>query len=126
MALGDQSGAGNKRATNMIKVAVSAEMVYQLVGSNMSSPQTAELNAGARAPTIQKWVNLTNAEATGWILFLAALDGSMWPILGGGIALAGMVVKYKWAIACGLKNNAPPTENYSANGTSKTGRVRGR
>jgi hypothetical protein len=99
--------------TRMLTVAVAAEMVYQLVGSNMSSPQTAELNAAARAPTINKWVNLTNAEALAWIVFLCALDKSLWPALGGGIAGVGMWLKYRYAIQSGLKNAAPPTENYA-------------
>lgn len=107
MALADLGGTGR-----MLTVAVSAEMVYQLVGSNMSSPQTAELNAGARAPTIQKWVNLTNAEALGWIVFLSLLDGSLWPAVGGGVALLGMVVKYKYAINSGLSSSAQGTESY--------------
>ena len=98
--------------SRMIKVAVAAEMVYQLVGSNMSSPQTAELNAEARAPTIQKWVNLTNLEAAAWIIFLCLLDASLWPLLGGGLALAGMVLKYSYAIRSGLANGAPGTEQY--------------
>jgi hypothetical protein len=98
--------------TRMITVAVAAEMVYQLVGSNMSSPQTAELNAGARAPTIQKWVNLTNLEAIAWIAFLSYLDKSWWPALGGGLALGGMVLKYKYAIDSGLQNPQVPTEDY--------------
>lgn len=121
MALGDSMGKGDKRL-RMMTVAVSAEMVYQLVGSNMSSPQTAELNATARAPTIDKWVNLTNAEAIAWLLFLAYLDGSLYPFLGGGLALGGMVLKYRYAIKCGLASNAPPTENYTTNGhTSQSG-----
>jgi hypothetical protein len=78
----------------------------------MSSPQTAELNAAARAPTISKWVNLTNAEALGWIVFLSLLDGSLWPALGAGLALAGMVLKYRYAIRSGLSSNAPATEDY--------------
>jgi len=98
--------------TRMLTVAVAAEMVYQLVGSNMSSPQTAELNAGARAPTIGKWVKLTNLEAAGWIVFLCILDESLWPALGGGLAAIGMHFKYKYAITSGLNNPAPGTENY--------------
>ena len=96
----------------MLTVAVAAEMVYQLVGSNMSSPQTAELNAEARAPTIQKWVNLTNVEAAGWIVFLCILDRSLWPALGGGIAAVGMAAKYRYAIRSGLESGAPGTEQY--------------
>jgi hypothetical protein len=98
--------------TRMLTVAVAAEMVYQLVGSNMSSPQTAELNAAARAPTIQKWVNLTHAEAAGWIIFLCLLDGSLWPALGGGLAAVGMALKYSYAIRSGLASGAPGTEQY--------------
>lgn len=97
----------------MLKVAVSAELVYQLVGANMSSPQTAELNAAARAPTISKWVNLTNLEAAGWIALLAMLDGTLWPVMGGAIALVGMYFKYRYAIKSGLGSTAPGTEDYA-------------
>ena len=97
----------------MLTVAVSAEMIYQLVGANMSSPQTAELNAEARAPTIGKWVTLTNAEAVAWIVFLCALDESLWPALGGGLAAVGMWLKYRYAIASGLRSGAPGTESYT-------------
>jgi hypothetical protein len=98
--------------TRMLTVAVAAEMVYQLVGSNMSSPQTAELNAAARAPTIQKWVNLTHVEAAAWIIFLCLLDASLWPLLGGGLALGGMVLKYSYAIRSGLDSAEQGTERY--------------
>jgi len=101
------------RTGRMLTVAVSAEMVYQLVGANLSSPQTNELNAASRAPTIQKWVTLTNAEAAGWVVFLCVLDGSLWPALGGGIALGGMVLKYRHAIRSGLASAAPGTEVYT-------------
>jgi hypothetical protein len=112
VAIGDTAGAGSR----MLVVAVSAEMVYQLVGSNMSSPQTAELNAAARAPTIAKWVNLTNAEAVAWIVFLSVLDDSLWPALGGGLAAAGMWLKYRHAIKSGLAKGGQPTENYGGTG----------
>jgi hypothetical protein len=100
------------RTGRMLTVAVSAEMVYQLVGANLSSPQTNELNAGARAPTLQKWVNVTNLEAAGWIGFLIILDGSLWPLVGGGLALAGMMIKYRYAINAGVNSPAAPTEAY--------------
>jgi hypothetical protein len=79
----------------------------------MSSPQTAELNPAARAPTIGKWVNLTNAEAAGWVVFLCVLDKSLWPALGGSIAGVGMWLKYRYAIKSGLKSAEPATENYA-------------
>jgi hypothetical protein len=99
-------------ATRMLTVAVAAEMVYQLVGANMSSPQTAELNASARAPTIDKWVNMTMAEVVAWIVFLCYLDRSLWPLLGGSLAAVGMWLKYRYAIREGLASGAPSTENY--------------
>lgn len=99
-------------ATRMLTVAVAAEMVYQLIGANLSSPQSNQLNAGARAPTLQKWVNLTNIEAVAWIAFLAYLDQSWWPVLGGALALGSMALKYKNAIETGLAERLPPTEDY--------------
>lgn len=110
MPLGSSNPLG--KTGTMLTVAVSAEMVYQLVGANLSSPQTNELNAGARAPTVSKWVSLTNVEAAAWVLFLCALDGSWWPALGGGIALVSMAAKYKYAISSGIKAGGKPTENY--------------
>lgn len=96
----------------MLTVAVAAEMVYQLVGSNMSSPQTAELNAKSRAPSIDKWVNLTMAECAAWVIFLCWLDRSYWPALGGTLAGVGMWLKYRHAIECGLNDGQPGTESY--------------
>lgn len=118
--------AGNKKRLRMLAVAIAAEMVYQLTGSNMSSPQTAELNAHARAPTIQKWVNINNYESVAWVTFLCWLDGSLWPALGGLLALGGMIAKYKYAITCGTKSNEPGTENYATGGTSPSEGRRGK
>jgi hypothetical protein len=89
-----------------------AELVFQLTGCNLSSPQTAELNAGARAPTISKWVSLTTGEAIGWVLFLCWLDESLWPALGGGMAGVSMWLKYRYAIRSGLAGGGQPTEHY--------------
>lgn len=117
MALGDtgrsMSGKNSQAKFNRgMTVVGSAEMVYQLTGSNMSSPQTAELNAGARAPTIDKWVKITHYEAIGWTAFLCWLFGNFWPLVGGGLAWSGMYGKYRYAITSGLNSDAPPTENY--------------
>lgn len=104
--------SGRFNSGRMLTVAVSAEMVYQLVSSNLSSPQTAELNAPARAPSIGKWVNLTTIEAAAWVIFLCILDGSLWPALAGLLALGGFWIKYKYAIKSGLNSTAPATEDY--------------
>ena len=110
MAVGDGAVGASRR---MIAVAIAAELIFQLCGCNLSSPQTAELNAGARAATITKWVNLTNAEAVAWIVFLCKLDESLWPALGGTLAGLSMWLKYRYAIWSGLRNPAPATENYA-------------
>ena len=113
MAIAD---GGLGKTGRMLTVAVAAEMVYQLVGANLSSPQSNELNAGASAPTIRKWVNLTNGEAIAWIVFLCVLDDSLWPALGGGLAGGGMFLKYRHAIKSGLASGEAGTENYSTGG----------
>jgi hypothetical protein len=102
MALDGGGAAQGSRRSRMIAVAISAELVYQVASANLSSPQSNELDAGARAPTLSKWVTISNAETTAWIVFLCALDGSLYPALGGGLALAGMVLKYRHAIGSGL------------------------
>lgn len=125
MALGDSGNSmGSKSQAKFrrgMTVVGSAEMIYQLTGSNMSSPQTAELNAGARAPTIGKWVTVTQWESVAWVAFLCWLFGNFWPIVGGGLAWSGMWAKYRHAIASGIKNPAPGTENYKTGGVGSTG-----
>lgn len=108
-------------------VAITAEMIYQLTGSNMSSPQTAELNAGARASTIGKWVKITHWEAMAWTVFFWWLYGSPWALLGGGLAWSGMYGKYRYAIASGLQSKEAPTEDYTFGGSNgqSVGRMRG-
>ena len=101
------AGGRSARTLRMLSVAMAAEVVYQVASANLSSPQSNELDAGARAPTLQKWVNISNAEAAGWVVFLCILDGSLWPALGGGLALGGLVIKYRHAISSGLANGKP-------------------
>ena len=100
------------RSPVMLSVYAGAELVYQLVGANLSSPQTAELNAAKRAPTIGKWVVMANAKAVFWIIGLCLLDGSLWPALGGGLAVTDMHFSYRYAIKSGLEDGSPGTETY--------------
>lgn len=95
-------GGRSARTLRMMSVAIAAELVYQVASANLSSPQSNELDAGARAPTLQKWVNISNAETAGWVVFLCVMDGSLWPALGGGLALGSMFLKYRHAIESGL------------------------
>lgn len=106
-----------------MEVFSTAEMVYQVTGCNMSSPQTAHLNAKARSGTINFWVRLTNWESAWWTLFAMWLYGSWWPALGGILSASGMWGKYRYAIDKGLKDGGQATENYKD--PSKTPNSRG-
>jgi hypothetical protein len=107
-----EGGLNRFGGSRMLAVYAGAELTYQMASFNLSSPQTAELNAKARAPTIGKWVNLASAKALGWMALLCLLDKSLWPALGGGLAFADMYLSYKHAIASGLASSAPGTESY--------------
>jgi hypothetical protein len=109
VALGEADFSQSRR---MITVAVSAEAVWQIVSKALSSPQTAELNAHSRAPTIGKWVNIASVEAAAWVGFFCVLDGSLWPLVGGALAGVTTWYQYKYAITSGLQSGAPATESH--------------
>lgn len=93
---------------------VAAGIVYEIVAANCSSPQTTELNAGARAGTLMKWVNLGMVQAAVFVGAAAAFDRRhAKPILAGG-TLAGvfMYALYAHAKASGLANPGPATEQH--------------
>jgi hypothetical protein len=96
----------------MLGVYAGGELVYQLTGANLSSPQTAELNARKRAPTIGKWVLMTHGKSLFWITLLCSLDKSLWPALGGGLAALDMHLSYRYAIRSGLESGQPGTETW--------------
>jgi hypothetical protein len=98
--------------SRMLSVYAGAELVYQLTGANLSSPQTAELNAMKRAATIGKWVVATHFKSAFWVALLCTLDRSAWPALGGGLAAVDMHFSYAYAIRSGLSSSAPGTETY--------------
>lgn len=102
-----RGGGRDRRTLRMLSVATAGELVYQAASANLSSPQSNELDAGARAPTLQKWVRISNLESAGWVAFLCIMDGSLWPALGGGLALGGMVLKYRHAISSGIAKGQP-------------------
>jgi hypothetical protein len=108
--------SGGLKTPPMLGVYAGAELVYQLTGANLSSPQTAELNARARAATITKWVVATHAKSAFWVTTLCVLDGSVWPLIGGGLAVVDMHFSYRYAIRSGLRNPGPGTENYAQGG----------
>jgi hypothetical protein len=113
MALAETAGA----ASNGIAFLVGGGIVYEIIASNCSSPQTTELNASARAGTLMKWVHVGQVQA---VIFLAAAALFDRPhrraILAGGIlAMVMMEALYLHAKQAGISNGGPPTEQH-ANG----------
>ena len=94
---------------------VSAGIVYEIIAAACSSPQTTEINAGARASTLMKWVHIGQAQAVVFIGAAAFIDRQhRWAILGGGIAaMTIMEASYMHAKQAGLDAaGAPTTETY--------------
>jgi hypothetical protein len=96
-----------------VKVAVYATLVYDIISATNSSPQTTEINAAARAPTLMKWVKLGLLQASAFAVIGVALDKQRWPpALGAGLAGILLWVQYNHAMQSGLQNPGPPTETY--------------
>lgn len=112
MALVETAGAASKG----IAFLVGGGIVYEIVAANVSSPQTTELNASARAETLMKWVHLGMAQSAVFVAAAAILDGAhRAPILAGGVlAMVLMEGLYLHAKAAGLANGGPPTEQHAA------------
>lgn len=93
---------------------VSAGIVAEIVAKACSSPQTTELNADKRAPTLMKWVNIGMAEAAVFVILAAAFDPAhRAPILLGGITEAVITYgEYLHGKQAGLASTQPGTEDY--------------
>jgi len=105
-------------------IGISAAVVYDVISATNSSPQTTEINAKTRAPTLMKWVNIGLAQGALFvgIMMVAEPPGKKWrPLVGGGIAGLLLWAQYVHAKNAGLADNKPPTETY---GDSPKGRVR--
>jgi hypothetical protein len=104
----------NANAGDGVAFLVAATLTYDAVAKACSSPQTAELNADKRAPTLMKWVNIGTAEAVALVLIAAAIDRAHRPAIlaGGGIAAAVTYIEYLHAKRAGKASNEPPTESW--------------
>jgi hypothetical protein len=93
---------------------VAAGVMYEIIAAACSSPQTTELNAGARAGTLMKWVHLGVAQGVLFVGVAAFLDRRhAVPILAGGGAAAVLLYgQYAHAKRSGLASGGPPTESY--------------
>jgi hypothetical protein len=104
---------------------VSAGVVYEIVAAACSSPQTTEINAGSRAPTLMKWVHLGLGQSVLFVGLAAAFDRKRRvPILaGGGVAMVLMYGSYLHARSAGLASSAPGTEDTSGSAPAGPGRA---
>lgn len=96
---------------------ISVGVIYEIVAAINSSPQTAEINAEKRAPTLMKWVKLGLLQAGGFtvlgMMFAKGAGYEAWPIALGGATAAGLIwIQYVHARNAGLENPGPSTESY--------------
>lgn len=93
---------------------VSAGVMYEIIAAACSSPQTAELNAQARADTLMKWVHLGVAQGILFMGLAAFYDRKQATAIIAGALLAAALLywQYHHAIQSGLANGGPPTESY--------------
>ena len=101
---------GNSRA---VKIGVFGALAYDLTSANLSSPQTFELNAGQRAPTLNKWLRMNVIEAFLWGVGGSLLDGSLDPLIGVALGTASMYAKYQYAIKSGQQSGLPDMEDHT-------------
>ena len=93
---------------------VSAGIVYEIIAAACSSPQTTEINAGKRAPTLMKWVHIGIAQAALFVAIAAVIDARHRAaiISGGAAAGALMYIQYVHARRAGLQSSDEGTEDY--------------
>jgi hypothetical protein len=92
---------------------IAAGLVYEIIAAACSSPQTTEINAGARSKTLMKWVFIGLIQAALFIFIAATkLKGGAPAVYGALLAASLMFGSYFYANKAGLRNGGPPTESY--------------
>jgi K+-transporting ATPase A subunit len=93
---------------------VSAGIVYEIIAAVNSSPQTTEINAAKRAPTLMKWVHIGVVQSFLFVMVAAALDPKHRSaiLVGGFLAMGLMYGQYVHAKRCGLASCEEGTETY--------------
>lgn len=100
--------------------------VKDIYSADNSSPQTTEINAKHRAPTLMKWVNIAAVESAFVVLLLTLASPrghKRFPFLGGVLALVVTYAQYIYAKAEGLRSMEEVTEDFSQK-PAATGRRR--
>ena len=102
--------------SNGIAFLVSAGVVYEIMAAACSSPQTTELNADKRAPTLLKWVHIGLAQSVLFVGAAAMIDKKLkTPILIGAALAAGIQYSaYLYAMKAGLASSEPGTEEWQS------------
>lgn len=92
---------------------VSAGIVYEIIAAACSSPQTTEINAGARSATLMKWVKIGLLQSAVFVAIAASLSKTPWAVIAGGaLAAILMWISYVHANKAGLAEGGPGTEQY--------------
>ena len=106
--------AGITRALAGLAFLSGAMTMADIVAKACSSPQTTEINAGARAATLMKWVRIGLMEGGGLIIVATVLS----PEVAGAFLAGGLVegvityAQYRHAERAGLASDEPGTEDY--------------
>jgi hypothetical protein len=93
---------------------VSAGIVAEIIAKACSSPQTLEINATMRAPTLWKWVTVGVVEGAALVAVAAVVDRKYRTpiILGGSAELLITWLEYLHGKRSGLRSAEPGTETY--------------
>lgn len=103
-----------KKAGVGVAFLIGAATVAEFIAKDVSSPQTTELNADKRAPTLMKWVHVGQIEAAAFLAIAAAIDPAYGVafIAGGVLEMAITELQYMHAKQSGLVNGGTPTEEW--------------
>ena len=98
--------------SNGVPFIVAAGIVYEIIAAACSSPQTTEINADTRAPTLMKWVRIGLLQSALFIGVAAYIDRQhAVAIISGGVLAGGiMYASYAHAKQAGLASVTPGTE----------------
>lgn len=95
-----------------ILVGVWATFALDVFSTLNSSPQTTELNAGARTPSLMYWVGIGAVVAVGGGVLAFAVSRRVWPLLATSAVAGGMYLLYVHASRRGLDRAGQETESY--------------
>ena len=103
---------GGTRALAGIAFLSGALAMADIIAKACSSPQTTEINAGARAGTLMKWVHVGLVEGAVLVGLAAIISPEVGAAFIAGGTVEGIITyaQYKHARAAGLASSEPGTE----------------